>query len=1244
MNNLLVSWNFDLLKSSDEDGNLEILDTSNNNVGVGVGFNSLDASFISKEDIKSYRQIPSENLSSHDSINIYGEEDLQVNEYDIPSSTKIVIENSMYQIISDEIMNMFSTIDNYSFKFSEFSNKYKSNYKKLEDDRVEFFSKVLEKPDVEKYIEFYKWIDSSLGYMIDQLIPENSRTDYGLKNTIESHALERNKYKHKLPLTISHNRNFSSGIDVVKKELLSNSAAATSASFNDMKYLSTSAKSFVDDTSLYNVENINDVNYKKRYEYLHTAGKKLNNRGSKTNKTVFKTVFSTPDKNSHHYRDEGGEYSAFNGVNQNSSHLRKPFNITQSLSTPYASTRSVDDITYGVQGYNDYNNFIDNNFVQRNIPYTASNYYTTGGLNYQRIPNAEVRFMHDINLLLDVNSSSYDNSVAIIEPPIQFCLPFKQKLQVNTAFENIEVYSPYSTQLDYFSLRNIKKHNYFLINRGYLLDNKYPLDDKITFYRKSLDNAQYLTFYSAEHMNVVYPRTDMIGLAEIRTKSRYEEEEGIPLTASITSPNINLKFDAPAKIQLWSENSYNNMPILNRSFWHDNIEDRKRTRGADVEYLLPGTGALNTLGFPSLSESNYSSNSDIYNLNHQRNATFSVNSLDCRVDYNFQPLLNTGSVLSCSNEVYGELSPYSHINLAYLNNYLPDQFTDTIKMVPKLSFIQNNFIDFSKYSSFSGKEKYQGYILNKSYQSSLDCRIKPWYDNYEEYRENIKHKSQDMSIIPEFIVSKHENIIKKQINTKLFKTVYVEKYNEAGQLYYDSKNIPNYLTINGHERYEQIRQEDFKVDLKNFIDKKSNKIKFKLRGVKKLLPYNGFYPQERTVQIAGLFNQEYLNDTGFAKDVDKLDIDYDMSLFAPLNVAITSKKLLSATKALVVNQPFFSPGILFNTIKSGISLPWKTYATSSYSEMRMPKYDNFEFIKENELSSDSYYVTGANYVFPFQSLLNPEEFFRNTYNFEVLSDYLYADPTPEKSFCIPYLDPTHHSQAALYNLYIGTSEKYCKALSIDNISKYFKQANPILYKSSINNFLSETAYFFLREKNASRLGFLQSTSGSVDVKSGSVYSMNLVLESRDGFSMFNKYSTIENNFVPSASLFGPPVLSSSADGAYNYPHSSNEPYYPYCPPYMYSSKDIYTFIYNADEDKTITIKELLSSISGSYDTFNNEAPNLKHRVTLKDCFYTNLNYSNSWVIQPKFEVPVLDFNGCSAVESGSIVIIPTIPS
>ena len=45
-----------------------------------------------------------------------------------------------------------------------------------------------------------------------------------------------------------------------------------------------------------------------------------------------------------------------------------------------------------VQVVTEFNDFADNNFIQRNIPYTASNYYTTGVVSYHSIPEEEVAF------------------------------------------------------------------------------------------------------------------------------------------------------------------------------------------------------------------------------------------------------------------------------------------------------------------------------------------------------------------------------------------------------------------------------------------------------------------------------------------------------------------------------------------------------------------------------------------------------------------------------------------------------------------------------------------------------------------------------------------------------------------------------------------------------------------------------------------------------------------------------------
>ncbi len=62
-----------------------------------------------------------------------------------------------------------------------------------------FFEKVENEPDFERFTNFYKWIDSSISTAIEQLYPASARFSEGIRNMVESHILERNKYQNKFP-------------------------------------------------------------------------------------------------------------------------------------------------------------------------------------------------------------------------------------------------------------------------------------------------------------------------------------------------------------------------------------------------------------------------------------------------------------------------------------------------------------------------------------------------------------------------------------------------------------------------------------------------------------------------------------------------------------------------------------------------------------------------------------------------------------------------------------------------------------------------------------------------------------------------------------------------------------------------------------------------------------------------------------------------------------------------------------
>ena len=80
---------------------------------------------------------------------------------------------------------------------------------------------------------------------------------------------------------------------------------------------------------------------------------------------------------------------------------------------------------------------------------------------------------------------------------------------------------------------------------------------------------------------------------------------------------------------------------------------------------------------------------------------------------------------------------------------------------------------------------------------------------------------------------------------------------------------------------------------------KESEVKLRCKAIKKFIPYDGFYPAERTVQIAQQFSSSlgpYTNIIGNAADKP-----------------VAFRTFL---------KPFFAPGIVYNTIKSGIAVDY----------------------------------------------------------------------------------------------------------------------------------------------------------------------------------------------------------------------------------------------------------------------------------------------------------------------------------
>jgi len=265
----------------------------------------------------------------------------------------------------------------------------------------------------------------------------------------------------------------------------------------------------------------------------------------------------------------------------------------------------------------------------------------------------------------------------------------------------------------------------------------------------------------------------------------------------------------------------------------------------------------------------------------------------------------------------------------------------------KPTFIYNQF-KYPVTSSDGGNPKVTIYN-NLSYTQPTN--LIPWYDSYEDYFKNIKHLSQNASVIPEFIVSNFDNIANDNLTVK--ESCEPDYYGNAA-----------YETLYGRDYFLQIGAgqdlEDFdKLPINKFIDKKSNRFKMVLTGIKKLLPYNGFYPSEYSKNIVGAFSDSFLFN----------------------NTSLEKQTLL---------QPLFGPGVFFNTIKAGVVCAYPFVQTGSTSDIT---------------SSDDLYISGTlkasgNRKATFEMLLKPEDLINDSGSIVYLDPARYT-PYFGSSFIIP---------------------------------------------------------------------------------------------------------------------------------------------------------------------------------------------------------------------------------------------------
>lgn len=323
----------------------------------------------------------------------------------------------------------------------------------------------------------------------------------------------------------------------------------------------------------------------------------------------------------------------------------------------------------------------------------------------------------------------------------------------------------------------------------------------------------------------------------------------------------------------------------------------------------------------------------------------------------------------------------------------------------------------------------------------------PFYDSYEDFAQNIRLKGQGYSIVPEFRISSH---------VETYETLGITE--ELSSIFEISGALKsNTTTSNSSTFYEVLSTSDF---LKHFdLIKKDHEdftspsvLTLKCKAVKKFLPYEGFYPANRTTQIAQQFYSSH-------KDA--------ISAFSIGGNPTTGS---SNYANQVVLEPLFAPGVLFNTIKSGVACDYPVIfdadnvATASYDYAKGTGSDKINYVitgSDLSLSSSGYYDSIFSTRIPFEALVEPERYMAN-------KDFSIQEPHPF-------------------------------GIGGEGVTAIWSGDGDNLYKKMANNFLAEVPEFFLKSQNFTTLSSLESSNPEFgNAISGNYYVMRVKMyHSRD---------------------------------------------------------------------------------------------------------------------------------------------------
>ncbi len=469
----------------------------------------------------------------------------------------------------------------------------------------------------------------------------------------------------------------------------------------------------------------------------------------------------------------------------------------------------------------------------------------------------------------------------------------------------------------------------------------------------------------------------------------------------------------------------------------------------------------------------------------------------------------------------------------------------------------------------------------------------PFYDSYSLFSEETRRKGKGFTKIPEFRISNHvEFYLNNSLEAEL-----EDIFEISGALGQEN------ATTSTNNFYKVLSNSDF---LKHFDVVKSDHkdlaqesiIKIKCKAIKKLLPYKGFYPADRCTQLSQQFYESYK---------DGINPPREGTLGSIQGVGLGDFEQF-ATKPVI--EPLFSPGILFNTIKSGVAVDWpiifgEDYVSVAQSDDGDDETDPFSFDFSTRVFATERGIRSGSNATQYQTKFN-NVLLGHTNNSNTRGDFqsMFTTRIPFEAL----VDPAPY----LSNKSLVLQEPHPFALGETTISTRWTGLGDPLYKKMMSNFLAEVPDFFLKDEGMRTISSLEEQSPEFgNAEAGNFYLMrvkmtksrnkaNQLLGGYDGIQLTPPQDVVDQSGTPGSapnlgddkftvretltmysrpSAFGPPVI---GDGKYrdyggieSHLGSSWGYNFPYTPPY-YHGESWCDLIFYADETKKYSLEEIMS--------------------------------------------------------------------